>query len=675
MTDRFRRPLAAALLLACGSALGAALDIDGLARDVGPCTDFYQFANRRWLDTTPMPDDRSTWGTFSVVRERNERTLERILANAMKYPPRAGSAQRKAVEYFASGMDREAIVAAGLKPLAPYFARIEAAQDAASLRQALVMLRISGINAGFSFSVRQDAKDSATYLAEIGQGGLGLPDRDYYFNNDERSKQWRTAYRTHIERLFALAGDSPEFAARNAELAFTLELALAHASMNNIERRDVDRTYNKTTVAQLAESAPQFAWADYFTALGVRDLKDVNLAQPDFMKAFARLTAERPLPEWRAYMRWHLLNATAGKLSRDFEDADFRFNETVLKGTRTPLERPAKVLEVINGRTGGEPMAQALGLLYVENAFPPEAKAKALALIENLKAALGERLEGLDWMSDDTRARALEKLSAIKAKVGYPDQWRDYADADVGPYPFVENWLRANAFHTRRQVALLGKPVDRGEWLTAPQIVNAFYNARLNEIVFPAGILQPPFFDAKADDAVNYGGIGMVIGHEITHGFDDRGRRFDAQGNLRDWWTAEDAKRYGDRARKVEEQYGRYVGVENTNVNGKLTLGENISDIGGAKIAYVALQRALQANPTPKIDGYTQEQRFFISFAQIWRSRYRPEQERLLLQTDSHSPPRFRVQGVVTNMPEFARAFSCDPARTLRVEGERVNIW
>jgi predicted metalloendopeptidase len=572
-------------------------------------------------------------------------------------------------------MDLEGIEKAGLKPLDPLLARIAGVTDVATLSRALAALQASGIGAGFAFAVQADARDSSTNIAYLRQAGLGLPDRDYYFHDDARSKRYRDEYRKHLARIFELAGDAPEAAAHHAATTFAIETELARASMTGAQRRDIDKTYNRMSLAKLAESAPGFPWADHLEALGARGVGELVVNQPAFLAAFAKLAGERPPAQWRAYLRWHLLKDTASKLPRAYREADFAFSESLLKGVKAELPRDRTVIEIIAGRNGSAPLGHALGMLYVATEFPPEAKAKALALIADVRAALAERIRDLDWMGEETKARAFEKLSAMSVKVGYPDRWKDFTDADVGDRPFVENWLRAAAYEHRRAIARLGQHVDRGQWWMSPHAVNAYASSSNNEIVFPAGILQPPFFHASADDAANYGGIGMVIGHEITHLFDDRGRRFDARGNLRDWWTRDDERRYVERAKRVERQYGAYVGVEDTKLDGRLTLGENISDIGGLKIAYVAYQKALARNPSAHIGGLTPEQRYFVAFAQSWRARYRPEQERLLIQTDSHSPPRFRVAGPIANMPEFARAFSCDPAKSLLPESGRVDLW
>ena len=670
------RALLAAVLATFAAAAPAALEVASFDKSVDPCADLYQFVNRNWLQSTEIPADRSSWGTSAAVDQHNERLLLGALDEALRQPlPPAGTTRRKVLQFYASGMDAAAIEKSGLQPLQPSFARIAATRDPGTLAATLGALHVQGVAAGFEFRVEQDAKNSARYLSHLSQGGLGLPERDYYFKDDERTRSLRAAYLAHVARLFELAGDKPESAARDAATVFALETELARASMTAVERRDVDKTYNLRTLAQLSKEAPGFPWNAYFGALGLADAQEVIVGQPAFVRAFAKLAAERPAADWRAYLRWHLLHAAASKLPAAFEQEHFAFYQGQLNGVKAAPPRARHVIVTMGGPYGTLPMAQGVGEVFVEKAFPREAKARADELVKNVKAALGDRLATIDWMSAQTRERALEKLAAMQIKIGYPDKPRDYSDADVGPYSFVENWMRANAFEHRRTTRRLKGPIDRVEWLMAPHIVNAYYNARGNEIVFPAAILQPPFFDASADDALNYGAIGMVIGHEITHGFDDRGRRFDARGNLRDWWTEEDAKRYVARAQKVERQYAGFEGVEGTQVNGTLTLGENISDVGGLKLSYLALQKALKDKPRETIDGYSPEQRFFLSYAQQWRSRYRIERERLLLATDSHSPPRFRVAGAIAHMPEFAAAFSCDAGRTLLSEGERANIW
>ena len=667
-----RHALAVAFSLAACSA-AAALDIAGIDRAADPCADFYGFANHRWLDSVEIPGDQPRWGAFDVLDQRNKKILQAALDEAMRSPPPASTAQGKVARFYASGMDAAAIEKAGLTPIAEALAQADRVADPGGLAAALAFMHRHGIEAGFGFAVRPDAKDSTRYLAQVLQDGLGLPDRDYYFLEDARSAQIRDAYRKHVARTFVLAGADAAAAERLAAQVWDMETMLARASMTAVERRDVDKTYNKMTAASLAQAAPGFPWRAYFTAVGAPQLSELNVAQPGFAAEIGRLTDRYEL--WRAYLRWHVLRATAAELPEALAAEHFAFYEGLLRGRKARPPRSQEVIEVIGGRYGQEPMAQALSMIFVERAFSAQSKARMQEVVANIKAALAERLRGLEWMGEETRARALDKLAAMGAKVGYPDKWRDFSDADLGDHSYADNWMRAKEFWMRRNVARIGQPVDRSDWFMSPHIVNAQYNGSGNEIILPAAILQPPFFDPKADDAVNYGGIGVVIGHEITHGFDDRGRRFDARGNLTDWWTPEDARRYLERAGRVERQYGGYVGVEDIHVNGKLTLGENISDVGGTKIAYLALQKALAGKPRVEIDGLTAEQRFFVSFAQIWRTRSREENERLQLRTDAHSPPRFRVAGVIANLPEFSAAFSCKAAGPLLSESQRANIW
>ena len=653
------------------------IDATGLSQSVKPCTDFYAYANESWLTKTKIPDDRSRWGTFSEIEQRNDAILKAALRDAVGDKSlTAGSAGRKVADYYASGMDTAAIERAGLKPLHDELARIDAIKSREDLIDQLAHMHRTGSDAGFAFGVNQDAKDSTRYLAQLYQAGIGLPDRDFYFKDDSKSKLWRAEYVKHVARMLTLMGDKPAQARREADTVMRMETRLAGASMTKVEQRDPNAIYNKMKLADLTAAAPGADWARYFQSVGIKDVQEFNIGQPKFFKELAAATSDTPLADWKTYLRWHLARATASKLPSRFEKEGFRFYQTVLKGTKTQLPREKRVIQDIMGRYGEQPMGQAMGELYVAKAFPPEAKARALELVTNVKAALRERITQLDWMSADTKAQAQKKLDAIMVKIGYPDNPRDYSTLKIDRTSYVQNSLRADEFEMQRNLNKLGKPVDRAEWGMSPPIVNAYYNPQLNEIVFPAGILQPPFFDPKADDAVNYGAIGMIIGHEITHGFDDEGRQFDADGNLKEWWKPEDAERYNARATVVEKQYDQYAGVDGLKLNGKLTLGENIADLGGLKIAYLALQKALANKKVGLIDGMTPDQRFFISYAQAWRDLTRPEQERVFITTNPHSPARFRVKGPLANLPEFAKAFSCQATDSaLRAENERVNIW
>lgn len=670
-----RWPILAALLAA--ASLGAqALDVGGLDKGVGACTDFYAYANRKWVESVEIPADRDSWSTAAIVGRGNDDLLIAILEEAVKKPlPPEGSATRKVIQYYARGMDEANIRHWQLKPLAPFLGAIGALENKEAMARMVGELHTRGIFPGWRFDVNHDRRDSSRYLAELSQGGLGLPDRDYYFLDDERSRQIREAYREHLVKVLTLNGDDAATAARNAATIIAIETELARASMTAVERRDHEKTYNRMTRAKLEEIAPGFAWKQYFAALLAPGLGELGVRQPAFLARFAQLAAERPLEDWKPYLRWHLLQATSDKLDVRYESLHFEFYGKVLTGRAEPGPRSRRVLEVIAGPYGDAPMAEALGQLYVEKRFPAAAKARAEQMVRNIRDALADRLRSVDWMTEETRARALEKVAALRIKVGYPDRWKDLSAANVGDLVFVENWMSANQFAHQRDLARLAGPVDRGEWFISPHIVNAYYSPTNNEIVFPAAILQPPFFDPKADDAVNYGAIGSVIGHEITHGFDSRGRLFDKDGNLRDWWSEEDARRFRERAAKVAAQYGSFSGIDGIRVNGELVLGESISDIGGLRIAYLALQKALKQKPRNPIDGLTPDQRFFISFAQSWRGKLRPDRERMQLRTRQHPPPAFRVRGPIAHMPEFARAFKCDARKVLLPEAERADIW
>ncbi len=515
-------------------------------------------------------------------------------------------------------------------------------------------------------------KDSRRVIAEFSQGGLSLPDRDYYLKDDDKLKAIRAEYQKHVTKMFVLLGDKEEDAARAAKTVLAFETRLAKASRARAELRDPQRNYHLMSVADMAKETPGVSWQPYFDGLGLKDLKELTVAQPAFLQEIGKLLASASVDDWKTYLRWKLLHAYADKLSSPFVQEDFHFKGTVLTGTPRNLPRWERVVQSTDHLLG-----EALGRLYVEKAFPPEAKNKAEALVANVKDTLRERLAALDWMQPKTREEALHKLDAMAVKIGYPAKWRDYSGLRVDRDVYVLNVLEANAFQTRFDLAKIGKPVDRTQWEMTPPTVNAYYNPNLNEIVFPAGILQPPFFDARADDAVNYGAMGMVIGHELTHGFDDQGRKFDADGNLRDWWTAEDAKTYKERAAQIADQYARYVPIDDLKINGEMTLGENIADLGGLKISYLAFQKTLRGKAAEeKIDGFTPGQRFFLSYAMLWRCAIRPESLRRQVRTDFHSPARFRVLGPLYNTPEFFEAFQTPPdAARSHLNPRPVRIW
>ena len=650
------------------SRVGRGVELAYLDRSVRPCDDFYRFANGGWLGTAKIPPEERAWGAFAELRDRNQNVLREILESAAHESGHTRGTPRQLVgDLFASGVDEASIERAGLDPIADDLARIDGTRTAEDRAALLAGLHRSRVFPGFVFTVLPDAKDSRTTLFQIQQGGLGLPDRDYYLKDDERSNTIRAAYLAHLTRMFELLGDRD--ARRDAETVFRMETRLAKASMPRVDQRDPDKVYNKHSVAELESRASGFGWSIYLGALGVSD-RTLNARQPDFLAELAAMSREESPEDWRVYLRWHLLHARAPYLPARVEDEDFAFFHRTLEGVPSQQPRWKRVLETVDQRIG-----EALGQLYVERAFPPEAKQKVLDLVEDLRAALGERIRGLDWMTDATKTQALGKLGTFRVKMGYPDQWRDYTGLELDRGAYVTNVARADAFEMRRQLAKLGKPVDREEWRMTPPTVNAYYASSYNEIVFPAGILQPPLFDPQADDAVNYGAIGMVIGHEMTHGFDDAGSKFDAEGNLREWWLAEDRSAYSERTDLVVRQFDEYEPVPGHRVNGRLTLGENIADLGGLKIAFAAFLRSARARAR-SVDGFTPEQRFFLGFAQGWRSMWRDEAMRVRLTIDPHSPPQFRCNGPLSNLPEFFEAFGCDGVAAMsRPPEARPSIW
>ena len=644
------------------------IELAHLDRSVRPCDDFFRFANGTWLSTAVIPPGERGWGASAEIRDRNQAVLKVLLEEAAGDGQARGTPRQKVGALFAAGMDEAGIERAGTAPMAEDLARIDALRDARALPALLAGLHAGRVFPAFLATVLPDAKDSRRPLFQIQQAGLGLPDRDYYLNGDDRSRDLRERYRAHVARLLELLGHRD--ASRDAETVLRLETRLAQASMSKVDQRDPYRVYNPRSVADLGAEAPGPDWSAYLGALGVRE-ELVNARQPEFLRELAAMAGGESPMDWRTYLRWQLVHARAPYLPRAFEDEDFDFFHRILLGVPEQHPRWKRVLEVVDQRIG-----EALGQLYVERAFPAEAKHKVLDLAEDLRAALGERIRALDWMTGPTKEQALRKLAAFRVKMGYPDQWRDYSALEIDcSDPYATNVARADAFEMRRTLAKLGKPVDRDEWRMSPPTVNAYYMSSYNEIVFPAGILQPPLFDPDADDAVNYGAIGMVIGHEMTHGFDDSGSKFDWDGNLTEWWTAEDRSEYTARTELVVRQFDTCAPLPGEPVNGRLTLGENIADLGGLKIAFTAFQRSARAR-AEDVDGFTPEQRFFLGCAQAWRSLLRDEAMRVRLATDPHSPAEFRVNGPLSNLPEFFDAFGCEGGSAMRRDEEvRPAIW
>ncbi len=640
---------------------------------VSPCTDFYEYAVGAWVQRTIIPAEYGKYGVDQEVDARTFAIVKEILeaAAADTAAPRS-SARKKVGDFYAAGMDEARIEADGIKPLGPLLRRVASIRDRKALAAEIAQLQQFGANAAFRVDVVPDDRNSAANILEFSQAGLGLPDREYYLKRDADSRRLRRAYAAHVARMFGLLGDSARVARQNAQIVLRLETRLARASMTRDESDDPVATYHKMGRDELAAHAPGFAWDGYFRALPMDPPDAVLVRQPAFLEELGRMARGVAVSEWKTYLRWHLLRATASYLSSAFVQAAFAFNGTILEGTKGLPPRWKRVLAETDTALG-----EALGKLYVERAFSAEAKRKALDMVTNLQAALRARLQWLDWMSDATKAQALAKLDAMRVKIGYPDVWRDYTGLKVDRTSYLQNVLAARQFEFRRVLAKMGKPVDRSEWATTPITNNAYYEPTLNELVFPAGILQPPFFDPDADDAANYGNIGATIGHEMTHGFDESGRQYDARGNLRDWWTAEDAKAFAERAALMVKQFDAFEPLPGLNINGTLTLGENLADLGGLAVAYDAFTLAQRGAPAagPR-GGFTPEQRFFLSYTETWRFTLRPEFLRDRLVTDEHAPPKYRVLGPLANMEEFAAAFQCKPGDAMvRPANDRVKLW
>ncbi|MGH9398577.1 MAG: M13 family metallopeptidase [Terriglobia bacterium] len=639
---------------------------------VKPCTNFYEYANGGWMAKNPIPPAYPWWTTFSELAERNRNTLRRILdKDAADKTAAPGSNTQKLGDFYASCMNVQEVDAKGIKPLAPEFQRIDQIHDVPSLQAEIAHLQGIGVDAVFGFGSEQDFKNSTMVIGDAGQGGLGLPNCTYYTKQDAKSKQIRAQYVDHVTKMFGLLGDKPDEAASEAATVMNIETQLAKASKTPVELRDPKATYNKMDMAQLKTLAPAISWQDYFDQIGHPEMGAINVDEPLFFKQVNTALTSVPLPQWKTYLRWHLITASAPYLSKPFVDEHFNFYGKILTGTQQILPRWKRCVRSTDGAIG-----MALGEQYVQVAFPPSAKARALAMVNNLITALRSDISTLSWMGPSTRKYAIAKLNLYMKKIGYPSKWRDYSALHITKGPYVNNVAQANLFELHRELNKIGKPVDRTEWGMTPPTVNAYYNPLMNEIVFPAGILQPPFFNPKADDAVNYGAIGVVIGHEMTHGFDDEGRQFDAHGNLVDWWTPQDLKRFQARAQCVVNEFNGFVVDGKLHENGNLVEGESIADLGGLAIAYAAFQQTPEAKSHQKIDGFTPDQRFFLGFAQIWATNARPAFVRLLTQTDPHPLNRFRVNGPLSNMPAFAKAWDCKPGDSMvRPHADQCKIW
>jgi putative endopeptidase len=645
------------------------LDLASLDKSVDPCTDFYRYSCGGWMKNNPIPADQASWSVYDKLANENEQFLWGILDADAKATDRT-PVQQKIGDYFAACMDTVAIDKRGDTPIVPTLAAIDALSDRKALIAYLPVLQKRGTgNFFFRAGPTQDPSDSNQIIADIGAGGLGLPDRDYYLQTDAKSVETRKRYLAYITQLLVLSGEPSAQAARDAATILRIETAMAKASLTLVERRDPYKQFHKMTLAELSTINPAISWPQYLTAQGAPSIETLNVSQPEFQKAINAILTSEPLPALKVYLRFHAISAAAPFLSSPFEAADFDFYSHYLRGTEQMPPRWRRCVRQVDGLLG-----EALGQEFVRRTFTAETKQKTLIMTEQIEQVMQEEIENLDWMSAPTKAEALRKLHAIRNKIGYPDTWRDYTAVAIKPDDYFGNAQRASSFEVARGWAKVGKPVDRNEWGMTPPTVNAYFDPQMNDINFPAGVLQPPLYDPKSDDAPNYGNTGGTIGHELTHAFDDEGRQFNAEGNLKDWWTKDDAKNFEDRINCQREQFATYVVVDDIHINSKLTSGEDVADLGGTLLAYIAWKHATENQHLQPIDGFTPDQRFFIGYAQWACENKRPENSRLNALTDPHSPGFARINGIVTNMPQFATAFGCKAGQPM-VKAQVCKVW
>jgi putative endopeptidase len=651
---------------------GLGFSIDNIDKTVDPCVDFYQYACGNWLKKTDIPPDQTRWLSFVELDQRNEEIMRGILEKASAGGPGRDAIDQRIGDYYASCMDEKAAATKGLDPLKPELSRIARVSDKTALIDAIARVHLIGPNPLFNFYSQPDLHNAGQVIAYIDQGGLTLPDRDYYLKDDPKMTETRKHFVEYVTQVFTLAGQTPQQAADSAQTVLRIETALAKASMDRTVRRDPKTRDHKMTRDQAAGLAPNFYLTRYFAEVNAPSFSELNVSNPDFFKQVNGLLDSESLDALKTYVSWHLFDNTAPWLSQPFVDANFKMRQA-LTGQAEIKPRWKRCVNATDDALG-----EALGQRYVEVTFGAEGKQRMLKMVAALESSLDEDIGGLSWMGDETKKQAKIKLEAIGNKIGYPDVWRDYRSLKIVRGDLVGNLLRANEFEAHRQIAKIDKPLDRKEWGMTPPTVNAYYSPPRNEIVFPAGILQPPFFDKTMDDAVNFGGIGVVIGHELTHGFDDQGRKYDPQGNLRDWWTAEDGKEFEKRVSCIADEYSNFVAVDDLKLNGRLTLGENTADNGGARIALAALRKMIAQDSSgkagEKIDGYTPEQRFFLGFGRVWCQKQRPEEARRRVTIDPHSPGKYRINGVVQNMPEFQQAWGCKAGQPM-VGENACRVW
>ena len=656
-------------VLAAGAANDpSALHVGWLDTQVRPAQNFYEYANGGWQKSHPIPAAYSVWGSFNILQIRNEQIIRELIQDAAKGHAALGSTEQKVGDFYASGMDEKQIDRMGLSPLSPELDGIATIRNLSDLEREVAALQMIGVDAMFGFGEMQDFKDSSQVIGVAGQGGIGLPDRDYYLSQDPKFKQIRAEYRAHLTRTFQLLGDGRELAAREAGIVMAIETGLAQASMTRVQQRDPHAIYHVMTLVQLDRSTPNFSWSAYLREVGHPEIRSFNLATPDFFAALGKDLRTVPLDQWKVYLRWRLIDAYAPYLSKPFVDENFKMSAAVTDAQKL-LPRWQRVVNAEDDALGF-----AIGKLYVEKEFPPSSKAQVLAILHNIRAALKSDLATLPWMTPATRQAAVAKLDMMGERIGYPDKWRDYSTLRIDRGPYVLNVMRANEFEQQRELNKIGKPVDRDEWFMTPQTVNAYYDPSMNNINFPAGILQPPFFDPQAPAAVNYGAMGWVMGHEMTHGFDDQGAQFDGHGNLKNWWTPEDAKRFHAATSCISDQFSRYTVDGNLHVQGKLVTGEETADLGGMMLAWRAFHASGAYKTAKTVDGLTPDQQFFLGGAHIWAANIRPAEARRRVTIDPHAPAVYRVNGTVANLPQFQEAFHV-PAGSPMVNAHRCVIW
>ncbi|MBK9227237.1 MAG: M13 family metallopeptidase [Ignavibacteria bacterium] len=655
---------------------GRGINPEDIDSSVDPNVDFYRYSSGNWLKNNSIPPEYSSWSDWRKIDLNNEKLLKEILEEVTANPMMSSNSNAKMLgDIYYTALDTLKIESDGMNPVKEDLALIDGISNKEDFIKVFSQMKQYGNGGLFSFWVGQDDKNSANVIMQLFQGGLGLPEKDYYFKDDPKSKEIREKYRQFMENIFVLIGNDRNAAAKISRDVMAIETRLAQASMSRVDMREAEATYHPMTLQEVKALTPDFSWNVLFEIIGIGDErnfeKGINVGQPEFFKEVNRMLTDVNVNDWKNYLKWNLMRSAADKLSRPFADESFNYYSKTLRGVEQQRERWRNGIEYVE-----DAMGEALGQMFVAKSFKPEAKQRALEMVANIKEAFKDRILMNEWMSEETKKQALKKLGTFDVKIGYTDKWRDFAGLKIDRSSLYNNMKQAAIFNQQYNLNKIGKPVDRTEWWMLPQTVNAYYSSSKNEIVFPAGIMQPPFFDPDADDAVNYGGIGMVIGHEITHGFDDQGRKYDGEGNMSDWWTEIDAAKFKERADKLVKQYNNFKVADDLNVNGELTLGENIADLGGLIVAYYGLQKALEGKERKLIDGFTQEQRFFLSNTNVWRTLMRPETMRLLVTTDSHSPGEFRVIGPMSNMEEFMKAFGGKPGDPMvRTGNERVVIW